>query len=193
MKRAGILRHGALDLLSASAFLGIWLLRDRFEYDTLRALLLWPLVFELYLTVALFLAAMSAEVRSGLVRWAWCGLLAGAYLFAAWLTVANAGLPKAWSIALWLLLSRVLPPRSFALLGREHLNWLMVGAGDTGLLWGAGFILMMVLVMVVPSQATQDVDGSLHGTSPTWIFPLVWTPYFVAEAMIRSWRQARSG
>ena len=73
---AGTLRHGALDLVSAAAFLGIWLLRDHFEYDTLRALLFWPVVFELALAVAdgfdeegnLFEIAGIDEPFSGL-RW----------------------------------------------------------------------------------------------------------------------------
>lgn len=192
MNRLGFLRVGALDLLSAAAFLVIWLLRDRFEYDTLRSLLLWPIVFEMYLTVALFLAGWSASVHAAVARWIWCILIVGAYLFAAWLTGANSEMPQIWTIAFWLLIARAWPPRSYTLGSRDYLEWLHVSAGYSGLLWGAGFVVMMLLVMVVPGHSVQQTDGSVHSTSPAWIFPLVWTPYFVAEAALRAWRQTRA-
>ena len=66
----GVLRHGALDLLTAASFLLVWLLREQFSYDTLRGLLLWPVIFECYLAFALFLASWVADVRSTMMRWA---------------------------------------------------------------------------------------------------------------------------
>jgi hypothetical protein len=191
MNRLGLLRAGALDLLSAAAFLAIWLLRDHFEYDTLRALLLWPVVFEMYLAIALFLAGSASAVGSDTARWIWCLLMIGAYLFAAWLTGASSAMPQIWTIAFWLLVARVWPPRSFTLGSRLYLESLQRSAGMSGLLWGAAFVAMMLLVLVVPGHAEVQVDGSLRSTSPAWIFPLVWTPYFIAEAMLRAWRETR--
>lgn len=180
------LRAGALDLLSAAAFLLIWLLRDRFEYDTLRSLLLWPVVFEMYLAVALFLAGSASAVRADAVRWIWCALIVGAYLFAAWLTGANSSMPQIWIAAFWLLVARAWPPPSLTPGSRSYLEWLQRSAGCSGMLWGAGFVLMMVLMMVLPGPVERLADGSLRSTSPAWIFPLVWTPYFIAEALLRA-------
>ncbi|MEP6880401.1 MAG: hypothetical protein ABI866_00340 [Dokdonella sp.] len=192
MQTLDILRRSALDLISAAGFLGIWLLRDHFEYDTLRSLLFWPLVFEMYLAIALFLAGMSSEMRSGAARGVWCLALIGIYLFAAWFTGADSGVPQIWTIALWLLLARIWPPRGIRPGSRDYSAWLQVSAGYTGMLWGAGFIVMMLLVLVVPPSHTETLaDGSLRSTSQAWIFPLVWTPYFIAEAVFRARRAAR--
>lgn len=191
MKTSGLPRIGVLDLISAIAFLAIWLLRDRFEYDTLRALLLWPVVFEMYLAIALFLAGWSSGFGAQGARWVWCSLCIAAYLGAAWLTGASADTPQIWTIALWLLIARAWPPPGLVPGSQPYLEWLQLGAGLTGMLWGAGFVLTMVLVLVVPGQTAQHADGSVHSTSPAWIFPLVWTPYFVAEALIRAWRESK--
>ena len=192
MQALDLLRRSSLDLISAAAFLGIWLLRDHFDYDTLRALLLWPLVFEMYLAIALFLAGMSSTMRTVAARVSWCVVFMGGYLFAAWLTGASSGVPQIWTIAFWLLLARTWPPRGIKPGSRDYSSWLLTSAGYSGLLWGAGFVIMMLLVLVVPPTHTERLaDGSLSSTSPAWIFPLVWTPYFIAEAVVRAWRGTR--
>lgn len=191
MNRLHLLRVGALDLISAAAFLAIWLLRDRFEYDTLRSLLLWPVVFELYLAITLFLAGLLFNVRLAAGRWIGFALFILAYLFAAWLTGENSYMPQAWTIALWLLVARAWPPRTHAFGSRPYLEWLQRGAGISFMLWGAGFVTMMMLVIIVPGDTETLADGTLRNTSPAWIFPLVWTPYFIAEAVLRTWRDTR--
>lgn len=192
MHALGFLRHGVLDLISAAAFLAIWLLRDQFEYETLRSLLFWPLVFEMYVAVALFIAGMAAGMRRAPARVIWLVAIIAGCLFGAWLTSANAGTPHVWTIAFWLLLARLWPPRGLKPPDRGYLQWLQTSAGYSGLLWGAGFVLTMVLVMIVPAVQTELLsDGSIRSTSPAWIFPLVCTPYFIAEAMLRARQRSR--
>ncbi|MEZ5460667.1 hypothetical protein [Dokdonella sp.] len=191
MNRLRLLRVGALDLISAAAFLAIWLLRDRFEYDTLRSLLLWPVVFEMYLSFTLFLAGLLYNVRRAAGRWIWFALFILAYLFAAWLTGENSYMPQAWTIAFWLLIARIWPPRTLAFGSRPYLEWLQRGAGISFMLWGAGFVAMMMLVLFVPGHTETLADGTQRSASPAWIFPLVWTPYFIAEAIHRAWRDTR--
>lgn len=181
-----VLRHGALDLLTAASFLLVWLLREQFSYDTLRGLLLWPVVFECYLAFALFLASWVAGVRSTLMRWTWIAAVLAIYLGGAWLTVATAESPAVWTLAVWLLFARALPPRGMPVGTPLHLRWLQRMAGFTGLLWGAAFIAFVLLMLVFPGAQTLDADGTLRSTPPAWIFPLVWTPYFVAEAVLRA-------
>jgi hypothetical protein len=176
-----------MDLVSAAAFLLIWLLRDRFEYDTLRAWLLWPIVFELYAAVALLLAGMLGSVQSAIARNIWFALVGSGYFFAAWLSAAIAGMPQAWIIALWLLVARLAPPAGLRFGARQHRDWVHKGAGLSGLLWGAGFVLTVLLMLAFSDEAVLDASGELRSTSPAWIFPLVWAPYFVAEALLRAW------
>ncbi len=180
-----VLRQGAADLATAAAFLLVWLFRDRFEYDTLRSLLLWPVVFECCLAFSLFLVSWIAGVRSAAVRWLWIVGVLAIYLAGAWLTVAIAGMPAAWVLAFWLLLSRAWPPRVMQAGSSAHLRWLQRAAGYAALLWGAGFVLTLLLMLAVPGVSSEDVDGTLRSTPPAWIFPLVWTPYFVAGALVR--------
>jgi hypothetical protein len=183
---AAVLRHGALDLLMAAAFLGVWLLRDRFEYDTLRGLLLWPVVFELYLVAALFIATWVAGVQRVALRGLWVAGVLAVYLGGAWLTVAIAEMPAMWTLALWLLLARAWPPRGWSPGSVAHLRWLQGLSGYAGLLWGGGFVAFVLLMLVFPGVETVDPDGTLRSTPPAWIFPLVWVPYFVAEAVLRA-------
>jgi hypothetical protein len=189
MNLPGLLRHGALDLISAAAFLAIWLLRDHFEYDTVRAFLFWPVVFEMYLALALFVAGMMAKVRSATVRWLWLGFCVAAYLFGAWLSGASADMPQMWTLAVWLLVARARPPRGTPIATPGYLQWLFLAAGHSGMLWGAGFIATMLLMLTIPGESVIQIDGSRVSTPPAWIFPLVWTPYFVAEALVRAWRE----
>lgn len=183
---AAVLRHGAPDLAMAAAFLAVWLLRDHFEYDSLRGLLLWPVVFELYLVAALFIASWIAEVKNAALRGLWLAGVLAVYLGGAWLTVAVAEMPAAWTLALWLLLARAWPPRGLAAASVAHLRWLQAVSGHAGLLWGAGFVAFVILMLVFPGVETVDPDGTLRSTPPAWIFPLVWTPYFVGEAVLRA-------
>lgn len=185
------LRHGALDIASAAAFLGIWLARERFEYDTLRTLLFWPVVFEAALAVTLFLVGMAAGFGSAFARVAWLAALTLVYLAGCWLMGANTEMPHAWLVALWLWVARVVPPRGSGFATREHCVWLSVGAGYSGLLWGAGFVLTVVLMLVVPAPTIIGADGQPVSQTPGWIFPLVWTPYFVAEGIVRAWRTVK--
>lgn len=186
-----LLRHGALDFLTAAALPVIWLLRDCFDYDTLRSLLFWPVVFELYVVFALVLAGMLATIRSGVLRALWFAAVAAGCLGGAWLSGAIAGQPWAWLGAVWLLAARLPPPPGTRWASAAHLQWLWTGAGYSGLLWGACFVAMILLMLGVPAPATRGGDGVLHSATPAWIFPLVWTPYFLAEAYVRAWRLAR--
>lgn len=189
MTLSRILRTGWMDLLSAAAFLLVWLMREHLDYDMLRGLLLWPVVLELFVALALFLAGMLGSIRSAVARNAWFGFVACGYLAAAWLAGEHAGMPQVWMIALWLLMARLLPPTGLGFGSATHRDWVWKGAGCSGLLWGAGFIATVLLMLAFSSEAVRDAGGELRSTSPAWIFPLVWTPYFVAEAVLRVWRQ----
>jgi hypothetical protein len=189
MTPARILRNGWMDLLSAAAILVVWLMRERLDYDTLRALLLWPVVLELFVALALLLAGMLGTIRSAVLRNAWFGLVACAYLMAAWLAGERAGMPQVWILGLWLLVARLTPPTALRFGSAAHRDWLWAGAGHSGLLWGAGFVATVLLMFAFSSQPIADAGGELRSTSPAWIFPLVWTPYFLAEAVLRTWRQ----
>jgi hypothetical protein len=193
-RQAGIgatLRHGALDLASAAVFLGIWLARERFEFDTLRSLLFWPVVFEAALAVTLFVVGMAAGLGSTVARVAWLAAFTLAYLAGCWLLGAGAGMPHVWFVGLWLWIARVAPPPGAGFATREHFTWLHEGAGYSGLLWGAGFVLTVVLMVVVPAPTLVNAAGEAVSQTPAWIFPLVWTPYFVAEGLVRAWRTVR--
>jgi len=189
MTPSRILRTGWMDLASAAAFLLVWLMREHLDYDTLRGLLLWPVVFEMFVALALFLAGMLGSIRSAVVRNAWFAFVAGGYLAAAWLTGEHAGMPQVWMIALWLLVARLMPPTGLGFGSAAHRDWVWKIAGYSGLLWGAGFVATVLLMLAFSSDAVRDASGELRSTSPAWIFPLVWTPYFVAEAVLRAWRQ----
>ena len=180
-----------MDVLSACAFLAIWLLRDQFDYDTLRGWLLWPVVFEMFAAVALMLAGMMATIRMVPIRHAAFLFVALIYLASAWLIGAIGGMPNAWLIAVWLLVARLVPPTGLRFGTGAHQEWVFQGAGYSGLLWGAGFVLTVVLMLVCSEPAVRDATGELHSTSPAWIFPLVWTPYFLAEALLRGWRETQ--
>jgi hypothetical protein len=189
MRLSTVLRNGWMDLLSAAAFPLVWLMRDRFDYDTLRALLFWPVVFEMFVAVALFVAGMLDSIRWQGVRIAALALVAAATLFAAWLCGESAGMPQVWTIALWLMVARVAPPAGLRLGTRAHRDWVWKGAGMSGMLWGAGFVATMLLMLAFSSEPTIDANGERHSVSAAWIFPLVWTPYFFAEALLRAWRR----
>jgi hypothetical protein len=187
---ATVLRNGWMDLLSATAFLSIWLVRDRFDYDTLREWLWWPVVFEMFAIFAVLLAGMLGSIRTNGLRNAWFILVAIAYLSGAWLAGAIAGMPHVWMIALWLLLARLNPPSGMRFGELRHREWIQTGAGYSGTLWATGFVLTILLMFVFSSEATRDASGELRSTAPTWIFPLVWAPYFFAEAILLVWRSS---
>jgi hypothetical protein len=186
-----VLRNGWMDLLSAAAFLFVWLLRDHLEYDSLRHWLLWPVVFELFAAVALLLAGMLGSLRSDVARNLWFAGVGGGYVFAAWLTAAIADMPHAWIIAVWLLVARLVPPTGLRFGAKAHRHWVFTGAGFSGLLWGAGFVLMMLLMLGFSEPEPATANAELRSRSPAWIFPLVWVPYFVAEALLRAWRSVK--
>ena len=183
-----ILRNAWMDLASAIAFLGIWLCRELLDYDTLRGWLLWPVVFELAVSFALVFAGILASTRIASIRYLALVLVALGYLASAWLVGERADMPQVILIAAWLLVARLLPPAGLRFGTTAHRHWILVGAGLSFLVWGAGFVLMMVLMMVFSEPAVRDANGELHSTSAAWIFPLVWTPYFIAEAILRGWR-----
>jgi hypothetical protein len=178
-----------MDLASALGFLAVWLLRDRFDYDTLRGWLWWPVVFEMFVALALSVAGMLASVRVPALRHLSFLGVTCAYLAAAWLAGERAGMPEVTWVAAWLLVARVLPPPGLRFGTLAHQQWIFRGAGVSGVLWGAGFVLMMLLMLVFSDPAGRDGNGELRSTSPAWIFPLVWTPYFIAEAVLRAWRK----
>lgn len=178
-----------MDLLSASAFPLLWLMRDRFDGATSMILLFWPVVFEMFATVALVLAGMLGTIRTALLRNAWVVFVALGYLSAAWLCAVNTEMPQVWLTALWLLAARLMPPAGLRAGSTSHRAWLVKGAGYSGLLWGAGFIATVLLMLIFSSEPVQNAQGELTSASPAWIFPVVWTPYFFAEAVLRAWRQ----
>jgi hypothetical protein len=178
-----------MDLVSAAAILAVWLMRERLHHDTLRALLLWPVVLELFVAFALVLAGLLGSIRSAVARTAWFGLVACGYLMAAWLAGERAGMPQVWAIAVWLLVARLTPPAGLRIGSARHRDWLWIGAGHSGLLWGAGFVATVLLMFAFSSPPVADAGGELRSTAPAWIFPLVWTPYFLAEAVLRACRQ----
>lgn len=186
----GILRHGWMDLLTACAFPVVWLLREHIDYDTLRSFLFWPVVFELFVAFGLFLAGFLDSLRSTLLRNLWFAAVGAGLMFGAWLTGEAGGMPHAWTIAAWLLLARVWPPAGMRVGSAQHRQWVWKGAGYSGLLWGAGFLATVLLMLVASGPAVADASGELRSTSPAWIFPVVWTPYFLAEAVLRAWRQS---
>lgn len=183
-----VLRTAWMDLLSACAFLVIWIWRDRFEYDTLRALLLWPVVFEMFVALSLFLAGMLSTIRIATVRYLALLSVTTVYLVASWLMGESAGMPQVVLIAAWLLVARVLPPAGLRFGTLAHQQWVILGAGYSALLWGAGFVLTVLCMLVISEPSAPGANGELRSTSPAWIFPLVWTPYFIAEAVLRAWR-----
>ncbi len=189
MTFAQLLRNGWMDLLSAAAVPVLWLMRERFDGETTMALLFWPVVFEMFATAALVLASTLNTIALAPVRNACFVLVAAGYLGASWLCGANTNMPQIWIIALWLLLARVMPPAGLRAGSAAHRDWLFTGAGYSGLMWGAGFVSMILLMLAFGSEPVPDAHGELTSTSPAWIYPLVWTPYFFAEALVRAWRQ----
>lgn len=189
MTLSRLVRNGWMDLLSASAFPLLWLMRDRFDAVTSMSLLFWPVVFEMFATVALVLAGMLGTIRSAPIRNGWFVFVALGFLGAAWLCGANAGTPHIWTIALWLLVAKLMPPAGLRAGSTPHREWVIKGAGYSGLLWGAGFVATILLMLGFSSEAVRNAQGELVSTSPAWIYPIVWTPYFFAEAVLRAWRQ----
>lgn len=193
-----ILRNAWMDLASATAFLAIWLCREHLDYDTLRGWLLWPVVFEMVASFTLIFAGILASMRIASIRYLALVLVALGYLASAWLIGDRAGMPQVILIAVWLLVARLLPPSGLRFGTQAHQKWIFRGAGLSFFMWGAGFVLMMMLAIVFSDPAVRDANGELSSTSPSWIFPLVWTPYFIASAILRGWRtpepqQSREG
>ncbi len=184
-----LLRTSWMDFVSAAAFLAMWLFRDRFEYDTVRAWLFWPVVFQLYAALALSVAGMLNSIRSDAVRNLSFALVAAAYVFSAWLTGAIAHMPHVWITAVWLLIARLIPPTGLRFGEPRHRVWVRLSAGFSGLLWGAGFVLTMVLAMIFSSKPVPDANGELRSVAAIWIFPVVWTSYFLAEGLLHAWRK----
>ena len=189
MTFARLLRNGWMDLLSAAAVPAVWLMRARFEHETAMALLFWPVVFEMFAAGALVFAAMFDSIGSKAARTTCFVLVAAGYLGAAWLCGANTGTPGIWTIALWLMLARVMPPAGLRSGSAAHRAWLFKGASYSALLWGAGFVATMLLMIGFGSEPVRDAQGELTSTSPAWIYPVAWTPYFLAEAVLRAWRR----
>jgi hypothetical protein len=189
MTLARLLRNGWMDLLTATAFPLLWASRHWFEAETAMRLLFWPVVFEMFAAAALVLAGMFNPIRSAALRNLCFASLALGYLGAAWLCGANAGMPHIWTIALWLLASRLQPPAGIEAGSAAHREWVTLLGGYSGLLWGAGFVAMVLLMLLFSGEPVRNAQGELTSTSPAWIFPLVWTPYFFAEAVIRAWNQ----
>ncbi len=181
------LRNAWMDLLSALGFLAIWLWRDHFDYDTLRGLLWWPVVLEMFVAFALSLAGMLASIRVAAIRYLAFLIVTCAYLASAWLAGEGSGMPQVVWMAAWLLVARAFPPSELRFGTKAHQQWVFRCAGFSGVIWGAGFVLMMLLMMVFSSPDVRDANGELTSTSPSWIFPLVWTPYFIAAAVLRTW------
>lgn len=76
----------------------------------LRALLMWPLVFETYLALGLLLAKSSSNVRIDVVRWSSCLICVDIQRVAARLTGASSDMPRIWALALGLPGARICPP-----------------------------------------------------------------------------------
>ncbi|MEO6155812.1 MAG: hypothetical protein ABIP16_08820 [Thermomonas sp.] len=193
MTLSKVVRNAWMDLLSAGAFMGIWLWREHFEYDTLLVWLIWPVVFEMFVAVALLLAGALASIRVVEVRYCALACVALVYLASAWRVGASVGMPQAWLMAAWFLVARVLPPSGLRFGTPAHQAWVVQGAGYSGMLWGAGFVLTVVFMLVFGGPAVPDASGEMTSVSPSWIFPLVWAPYFIGEAVLKSWRKPLQG
>jgi hypothetical protein len=189
----GVLRNAGMDLLSAFGFLAIWLGRGHFDFETLRGLLWWPVVLEMFVAIALFVAGMLATIGVATVRYLSFLFVACVYLAVAWLAGDAAGMPQVVFVAAWLLAARVLPPAGLRFGTATHQQWVFRCAGYSGVSWGFGFVLTMVLMLVFSDPAVRGANGELTSTSPSWIFPLVWTPYFMAQAIVRGWRTPDRG
>lgn len=191
MSLAPLLRRAWMDLVSAGAFLAIWILRDRFEPETLATLLLWPVVFELMLVFGLALAGMGDGIRNGPLRGAWFGAVATIYLgLALWGGEAE-GLPWLSLAAFWLLIARLAPPAGQRWLGPQHRRWLFKeGLPYSTMVWVLAFFAYLLLLVLIPGDCLVDPGGERHCRSPAWPFALVWTTYFVAEALVRAWRMS---
>lgn len=185
MNAGTVLRHGWMDLTSAAAFLAIWLLRERFEPATLEAWLLWPVVFEMLLVFTLALAGFGAGIARGKWRNAWFLGAAIAYLAVAWLLSRR--VEWIWLAAAWLLIARAWPPSRTHWLDPAHRRWLFSdGLPWSAAVWVCAIVAYLLGLALLPGDCTIEADGERHCTSPAWLFPLVWTSYFVVEALVRA-------
>lgn len=189
MNATAVLRHAWMDLLSAAGFFLVWLLRAHFEPETLSALLLWPVVYEMLLVFALALAGMGNSIRRPAPRMAWFGFVAALYLGVAALGAQAGNLPWIWLTALWLLIARLVPPSDQRWFDPAHRNWLFRdGLPYSMAVWVLALFAYLIPMALLPGDCVVQADGERHCTSPAWLFAAVWTTYFVIEALVRAWR-----
>lgn len=176
-----------MDLLSAAGFVVAWLLRDRLEPETVAALLLWPVLFEAMLWIALTVAAGGARIQKTVARNLWFGVAAAIYLAVAWMGVSGAGRPWLWFAALWLLLARTSAPAGMRWLGPQHREWFFSDAFPASvMIWVPAFLLYVVLLGVAPGDCQVDEAGENVCRLPPWVYVLVWGGYFVLEGITRA-------
>lgn len=189
LRPSSLLRHAWMDLLSAAGFFGVFLLREHFEPETLSALLLWPVVFEMLLVFALVLAGMGDSIRRPGLRLTWFATVAGLYLLVAALGARAENLPWVWLTAFWLLVARLIPPAGQRWLDPAHRTWLFRdGLPYSIAVWVLAFFAYLIPMSVLPADCTVDAEGVRVCQSPAWLFATVWTAYFVIEALVRAWR-----
>ena len=193
-----LLRHAWMDLLSAAGFFAVFLLRERFEPETRSALLLWPVLFECLLAISVGVASMVDGIVRSSLRNAGFVLIVAAFLGFAWLGGRVSGLPYLSLAALWLLGARLSPPTGMRWFGSEHRHWIFHdGMTSTIVVWVPAILAFLLLTAGVVGDCRTDAEGYRVCKSPPWIFPVVWVPYFIAEALVRaycvgSWYAKRS-
>jgi hypothetical protein len=191
MNIASLVRHAWMDLLSAAAFLAVFLFRDRFAPETLSTLLLWPVLFEVLLAFGLVLASMGDAIGRAWARNLWFASIAIAYTGLAALGSARTGAPWLWVAALWLLFARVRPPGGCTWLGPDHRRWLFTdGLRYSSAICCVALLIYLFLIAAVPGDCSVDAGGERSCKSQAWVFIAVWVPYFVVEALVRASRLA---
>lgn len=189
MKLSHLLRHAWMDLLSAGGFFAVFLFREHFEHETLMALLLWPVAFEILLAFALTLAMFGNTVRRDLWRNLWFALVLTAYLGLAWLGGASSGLPYLWVAAFWLLAARTRNPAGTTWLSQQHRDWVFSRAlPDSAMVLVPAALAYLMLIATVSGDCEVNAAGERVCKTPAWVFAAIWVPYFVIEALVRSHR-----
>jgi hypothetical protein len=197
LNASALLRHAWMDLLSAAGFLAVFVFRERFAPETLSALLLWPVLFESMLVLALGVASMFNGIASTWVRNLSFALIVVAFLGLAWLGGRGSGLPYLGLAALWLLGARLTPPPGLPWFGSEHRHWIFNGGMTSYIVaWVPALFAFLMLTAAIDGDCHVDTAGDRVCKSPAWIFAAVWVPYFIAEALVRAygiaaWRAKR--
>lgn len=186
-----LLRHAWMDLLSAIGFFAVFLFRDHFERETLMALLLWPVAFEILLAFALTVASGGNRIPRTPWRNLWFASVVTIYLGLAWLGGANSGLPYLWVAALWLIAARTKAPAGMTWLSAQHRDWVFSRAlPDSVMVLVPAVLGYLMLIATASGDCEVNAAGENVCKTPAWTFAVVWVPYFAIEALVRAQRIA---